>query len=115
MQSNMVQETSTFNRWLEAVGKAARGAGLAETFDVVAWCAQEEFGARLRFVSVLGRRRSYLAGHRSQAPCGEPLAQVALGRHVEMIVESWGTLSDCMRGGLIAFLRNEVIAMEQQP
>ena len=111
----MVPETSTFDRWLEAVEDAARGLGLARALDLVARLAGEQFDARLRFVTVLGRRRSYLAGHRSPAPAGALLEHVSLGHRVAVVAESWGTLSGCMRARLIAFLENGVIAVEQQP
>ncbi len=111
----MAQETSTFDCWLEAVEEAARGHGLAASFDVVARRAEQAFGARLRFVTVLGRRRAYLAGHRSQTPSAELLEHVALGRQVEMVVESWGTLSGYTRQRLVAFLKDGLIALEQQP
>jgi len=110
----MVQETCTSDRWLETVNDAARGLELARALDVVARLAKEDFDARLRFVRVLGRRWSYLAGYRSPAPAGEPPEHVLLGGSVGLVVESWGSLPGGVRARLIALLKARVVALETQ-
>ena len=114
MPSRTVQETSTFDNWLKALEGATRGPELVRALDVVAQLAAEAFGARLWFVKILGRRWSYVAGCRSQAPAGSPMERIPLGDgNFGLVSEDWGRLSSEERRRLIAFL-GEMVAPGRQ-
>ena len=108
MPSRAAPEISTFDRWLAAIEEAALALGLARALDLVAQHAAERFGARLRFVRILGRRWSFIAGDRSQTPGASPSERISLGGGVGLVSESWGTLTTRQRAWLIAFLRKFV-------
>ena len=113
MPSTMVPETCTFDGWLGTVGEAARGLELARALDVVAQLAGKEFDARLRFVKILGRRWSYVAGYRLQTPAAPLIDRISLGGGVGLVADSWGTLSGSARARLLAFLGKMVSPREQ--
>ena len=113
MLLRMEQETSTFDDWIGTIEEATRGLELGQALDVVAQRAMEAFGARLWFVRILGRRWSYIAGHRSQTPASAPIARIPLGDgNFGLVSEGWGGLSIEERRRLIAFL-GEMVAQER--
>ena len=114
MRSRTVQETFTFDTWLKALEKATRGHELVRALDVAAQLAGEAFGARLWFVQILGRRWSYVAGCRSQAPAESPIGRLPLANNIGLVCEGWGRLPRKDRARLIAFL-SRLISVGQQP
>jgi len=110
MPSRTVKETSTFDGWLRGLEEATHGLVLVRALDVVAQLAAEAFGARLRFIRILGRRWSYVAGYRSQTPAGSPMERIHLGDgDFGLVSENWGRLSNEERQRLITFL-GEMVA-----
>jgi hypothetical protein len=114
MPSKTVQETSTFDNWLKALEGVTRGIELVRALDAVAQLATEAFGARLWFVRTLGRRRSYIAGHRSQTPAGAAIDCIPLRGNIGCVSDGWGSLSDCERARLLAFL-DGMVSLRLQP
>jgi len=110
----MVQETSTFDAWLKALEEATRGLELVRSLDVVARVAAEAFGARLWFVEILGRRWSYIAGQRSDAPVESLIERIPLRGNIGLVSDDWGTLPGDKRARLIAFL-GEMVSLGRQP
>jgi len=105
VQSKRERGTSTFDAWLRTVENATGGLQRAQAFSVVARLAVESFRARLWFVEIFGRRRSYFAGCRSQTPAGVPIERIPLGSDVRLLSDDWGSLSGEDRARLIVFLR----------
>lgn len=114
MQLKREQGTPTFDAWLRTVGKATEGLQRAQALSVVARFAVESFRARLWFVEILGRRRSYFAGCRSQTPVGVPIERIPLSNDVRLLSDDWGSLSGEDRARLIVFLR-KLASSGQEP
>ena len=108
MRSRTAAETSTFDGWLETVAEAARGRELPRSLDVVAELAAERFDARLRFVKIIGRRWSYIAGYYSQRPAASGMERIPLGGRIGLVSDCWGTLAGRARARLLLFLREMV-------
>ena len=104
----MGSETSTFSGWLRAVDHATQALELVPALEAVAELLEQWFRARLWFVELLGRRWSYIAGGRADAPVPAALERVALTDRVGLVADAWGTLSSDQRQALIAFLRQLV-------
>jgi len=114
MPSRTAQETNTFERQLHDLDAAVQKLDLIPTLDAVARLAVT-FGARLRFVRILGHRWSYVAGCSSQTPAGRFMEGIPLGDgHFGLVSEGWGRLSGTERQRLIAFV-SERIAAEELP
>ena len=100
----MGRETSDFDGWLGAVKAATAAVSLSESLDIIARLAGEQFGVRLWFVRILGRRWSYMAGQMSEHPTDSDIRLIELEGHVGLASDSWHGLSETERKKLIAFL-----------
>jgi len=113
MRSRAAPETSTFDRWLGTVAEATRGRELTRSLDVVAELAAERFDARLRFVKIIGRRWSHIAGYYSQTPAASGMEHIPLGGNVGLVSDCWGTLAGSARARLLDFLC-EMVSLGRQ-
>lgn len=103
---------STFDGWLESVGRMAAGRDLHAALEVISSQARQAFGARIWFAQVLGRRWSYIAGLRSQRPACYEAQKVPLAAGVGLVAESWSKLPLEQQARLRAFLERLVVSSE---
>jgi hypothetical protein len=89
----MESGTSTFDGWLESLGRMVAGRDLHVALDVVSSQAERAFGTRVWFARILGRRWSYIAGLRSQRPTWSEAHKIPLAAGIGLVAESWGELS----------------------
>ncbi len=104
----MEREISGFDRWLLTVDCVTRELSLVSALDAVSRLVDEAFGTRLRFVEVLGRRWSYLAGEMGDRPAQSDLTCIRLNGKFGLVSDAWGTISEAERAKLIAFLERFV-------
>lgn len=106
----MESGTSTFEDWLQSLSRTTAGEDLLARLEVLASRAGERCGARFWFARVLGRRWSYIAGHRSERPGDAVTVRFSLGSGIGLVVESWGGLPPAERDRLKFFLESMVAA-----
>lgn len=105
----MVNGISTFDDWLESLGRATAGRALPVALDLVSSQVAESFGARIWFARILGRRWSYIAGLRSERPSRHGTAQIRISTGIGLVAEGWGELSPREQDRLQAFLEHLVV------
>ncbi len=96
--------------WLDAVAARAGAREPARALGAVAAHLAEAHGARVWFAEILGRRWSYLAGHRAELPSATPVERIPLGGSVGLVAASWGRLAPGQVARLLAWLRGLVAA-----
>ena len=110
----MGREISDFDTWLQDIGGDTRGLPLAPALGSIARSARDDFGARLWFVEILGRRWSYIAGEVGDEPSQSETFCIPLDEKVSLVSDRWGDLSDVDRGRLISFVRKLVSSRRQR-
>ena len=100
----MERETSEFSKWLLAFEKMASDLELLDALDAVALIAYKDFGIRLWFVEVLGRRWSYMAGEMPEHPPQSDIQRIELERDIGLVSDTWEKLPEDDRAGLVEFL-----------
>jgi hypothetical protein len=104
----MEQETSGFDRWLGTTERVTRELSFVNALGAVSRLVDEAFGARLWFVELLGRRRSYLAGETGDEPAQSELTCIRLNGKFGLVSDAWGAISEAERAKLIVFLEKLV-------
>jgi len=102
--------TSDFESWLNSVKTIARDRPLVPALDLAAKSADTAYGATLWFGEILGRRWSYIAGQRNDAPSGAEMEHISLDDTIGVVANGWGGLSERQSGAFVGFLRELVSA-----
>ena len=105
---------SDFETWLEAVRTNARDLPLVPALDLVAQSVDGAYGAAISFAEILGRRWSYIAGPRGDAPLASQMLCIPLDDTIGLVANGWGSLSETQRGDFIASLR-ELVSAKRTP
>ncbi|MBN2494122.1 MAG: hypothetical protein JXR96_05995 [Deltaproteobacteria bacterium] len=84
---------SGFDAWSRELGRGGAGRDLRAALERAAARAARDFGARMWFAEILGRRWSYIAGSMERAPAAVALERRALSERIGVVVEDWGRLA----------------------
>jgi len=102
----MGKETSDFDGWLRIVKAATRDLKLINSLNAIALLARKDFGVRLWFVEILGRRWSYIAGEMPEQPPQSNIQRIELENNIGLVSDSWERLSEGDRSKLVEFLNH---------
>lgn len=100
----MERETSDFDDWLRTVETELEDSGLVDSLNRLALLASRDFGVRLWFVEIFGRRWSYVAGEMPERPPGRDIQRIELVGNIGLVSDSWERLSEAYRARLVEFL-----------
>lgn len=100
----MERETSDFDDWFRTVATELEDSGLVDSLNRIALFASRDFGVRLWFVEILGRRWSYVAGEMPERPARRDVRRIELAGGIGLVSNSWERLSEAYRARLVEFL-----------
>ena len=101
---------SDFESWLESVKTKAHDLPLVPALDLVAESVDGAYGASISFAEILGRRWSYIAGRRGDAPLASEMLCIPLDDTIGLVANGWEGLSETQRGDFVASVRELVLA-----
>ncbi len=101
--------TSEFDKWAQKTEKELQNIdGFAEKLEYLAGALRERYGIAVRFVEILGKRWSHLAGWGGEHPSFH-LEQIRLSEKLGMVVETNHPIPDLEKKRLTAWVKEKIL------
>lgn|GEM_PF-2413270 len=101
--------TSEFDKWAQKTEKELHNIdGFTEKLEYLARALRERYGIAVRFVEILGKRWSHLAGWGDEHPSFH-FEQIRLSEKLGMVVETNHPIPDLEKKRLTAWVKEKIL------
>lgn len=83
-----------FDSWLENLIRQLLGHGPDKQLQILADRLKQDYGARVWFVRILGKRWSHVAGDLPEGPVDGCIQQIPLAKNYGMVIQTKGNLRE---------------------